>query len=135
MIVINPRLTRNRSTPSNLLSTQPSRFYDDLIQPIAQSRSTSSTSNFSLNRTSSEIGNSTPNGLASSSKLDNPKRPPSRTERKFICTHKGCSKAYFKPSRLAEHELTHTGLVGFDFGIIGASIGCLLSPVRQLILD
>lgn len=38
-----------------------------------------------------------------------PSRPPSRTERKFTCPHAGCSKAYFKPSRLAEHERTHTG--------------------------
>ncbi|WVQ94962.1 hypothetical protein IAU59_002052 [Kwoniella sp. CBS 9459] len=35
--------------------------------------------------------------------------PPSRLERKFKCTHPGCDKAYFKPSRLAEHELSHTG--------------------------
>ncbi|TXT15786.1 hypothetical protein VHUM_00289 [Vanrija humicola] len=38
-----------------------------------------------------------------------PSRPPSRTERRFPCPHPGCDKAYFKPSRLAEHELTHTG--------------------------
>ncbi|RXK35101.1 hypothetical protein M231_07653 [Tremella mesenterica] len=36
-------------------------------------------------------------------------RPPSRTERRFVCSHQGCGKAYFKPSRLAEHELSHTG--------------------------
>ncbi|WWC64853.1 uncharacterized protein I303_107467 [Kwoniella dejecticola CBS 10117] len=35
--------------------------------------------------------------------------PACRTERKFKCRHEGCDKAYFKPSRLAEHELTHTG--------------------------
>ncbi|WVF67366.1 hypothetical protein IAT40_002121 [Kwoniella sp. CBS 6097] len=35
--------------------------------------------------------------------------PPSRLERRFKCTHPGCDKAYFKPSRLAEHELSHTG--------------------------
>ncbi|WWC91960.1 uncharacterized protein L201_006913 [Kwoniella dendrophila CBS 6074] len=35
--------------------------------------------------------------------------PACRTERKFICNHPGCDKAYFKPSRLAEHALTHTG--------------------------
>lgn len=34
---------------------------------------------------------------------------PSRTERRFACTHPGCEKAYTKPSRLVEHERTHTG--------------------------
>ncbi|KAI9633856.1 uncharacterized protein MKK02DRAFT_38522 [Dioszegia hungarica] len=38
-----------------------------------------------------------------------PSRPPSRTERRYQCIHAGCDKAYFKPSRLKEHELTHTG--------------------------
>lgn len=38
-----------------------------------------------------------------------PSRPPSRTERKFTCSFAGCSKAYFKPSRLSEHMRTHTG--------------------------
>ncbi|WVR09654.1 hypothetical protein IAU60_006728 [Kwoniella sp. DSM 27419] len=36
-------------------------------------------------------------------------KPPSRMERRFKCLYEGCDKAYFKPSRLAEHELTHTG--------------------------
>ena len=40
-----------------------------------------------------------------------PSTYPSRTERRFACLHPGCDKAYFKPSRLAEHELTHTGEV------------------------
>ncbi|WVW86429.1 hypothetical protein I302_108477 [Kwoniella bestiolae CBS 10118] len=35
--------------------------------------------------------------------------PACRTERRFKCLHPGCDKAYFKPSRLAEHELSHTG--------------------------
>ncbi|WVQ66749.1 uncharacterized protein L199_004940 [Kwoniella botswanensis] len=35
--------------------------------------------------------------------------PACRIERKFKCLHPGCDKAYFKPSRLAEHELCHTG--------------------------
>lgn len=39
------------------------------------------------------------------------RRPPSRTEKNFVCGYPGCNKAYYKPSRLAEHELTHTGLV------------------------
>jgi hypothetical protein len=42
-----------------------------------------------------------------------PSRPPSRTERRYKCSAEGCDKAYFKPSRLAEHELTHTGEVGY----------------------
>jgi len=32
-------------------------------------------------------------------------------ERRYQCPHEGCDKAYTKPSRLAEHELSHTGEV------------------------
>ena len=46
-----------------------------------------------------------------SSRSSTPRRPPSSTKRRFECTFDGCDKAYFKPSRLAEHELTHTGEV------------------------
>lgn len=38
-----------------------------------------------------------------------PQRP-----RKYICSHEGCPKAYTKPSRLTEHERSHTGQVGAD---------------------
>lgn len=31
--------------------------------------------------------------------------------KRYICSHEGCSKAYTKPSRLAEHERSHTGQV------------------------
>jgi len=33
-------------------------------------------------------------------------------ERRYKCQYEGCDKAYTKPSRLAEHELSHTGEVG-----------------------
>ncbi|WVQ75651.1 hypothetical protein IAR50_005280 [Cryptococcus sp. DSM 104548] len=50
---------------------------------------------------------------ASSSKVplseDKKRNYPSRTQKKFKCTHEGCDKAYTKPSRLAEHEMTHRG--------------------------
>lgn len=36
-------------------------------------------------------------------------RPRCRSERRFTCPHPGCQKAYYKPSRLQEHILTHTG--------------------------
>ena len=45
------------------------------------------------------------------SPFSKPGQPKSRTERRFCCTHTGCDKAYLKPSRLAEHKLTHTGEV------------------------
>ncbi|TFK23684.1 transcription factor iiia [Coprinopsis marcescibilis] len=31
------------------------------------------------------------------------------TKKRYQCTHTGCDKAYTKPSRLEEHERTHTG--------------------------
>ncbi|KII95731.1 hypothetical protein PLICRDRAFT_693882 [Plicaturopsis crispa FD-325 SS-3] len=31
------------------------------------------------------------------------------TSRRYKCTHQGCDKAYTKPSRLEEHERSHTG--------------------------
>ncbi|XP_006460868.1 hypothetical protein AGABI2DRAFT_204147 [Agaricus bisporus var. bisporus H97] len=50
---------------------------------------------------------------ASSSKTGGPviingKLQPS-SEKRYQCTYKGCNKAYSKPSRLAEHERSHTG--------------------------
>lgn len=33
------------------------------------------------------------------------------TKKRYQCTHSGCEKAYSKPSRLAEHERSHTGEV------------------------
>lgn len=35
----------------------------------------------------------------------------SSRERRFKCLHEGCLRAYTKPSRLAEHERSHTGNV------------------------
>lgn len=32
-------------------------------------------------------------------------------EKRYKCQYEGCEKAYTKPSRLAEHELSHTGEV------------------------
>lgn len=46
--------------------------------------------------------------------------PPSRTEKKFKCTWEGCDKAYTKPARLREHELSHTGEVRRFFHIRSA---------------
>jgi len=37
----------------------------------------------------------------------------SNTKRCYQCTYKGCEKAYTKPSRLEEHERSHTGHVSF----------------------
>jgi len=33
------------------------------------------------------------------------------TQKRYHCTHEGCDKAYSKPSRLVEHERSHTGEV------------------------
>ena len=38
-----------------------------------------------------------------------PSRSPAIPERRYRCSYEGCSKAYTKPSRLAEHERVHTG--------------------------
>ena len=32
-----------------------------------------------------------------------------KTKKRYKCTFSGCDRAYAKPSRLAEHERTHTG--------------------------
>lgn len=34
------------------------------------------------------------------------------TTKRYQCTYGGCNKAYSKPTRLAEHERSHTGQVG-----------------------
>lgn len=36
-------------------------------------------------------------------------------KKRYQCTHEGCDKAYSKPSRLAEHERSHTGEVSGVF--------------------
>lgn len=43
--------------------------------------------------------------------LSSAERAPSRKprERRYRCSHEGCTKAYTKPCRLAEHERSHTG--------------------------
>ena len=38
-----------------------------------------------------------------------------KTRKRYKCTFSGCDKAYGKPSRLAEHERTHTGEVYPNF--------------------
>ena len=37
----------------------------------------------------------------------------SNTKRCYQCSYKGCEKAYTKPSRLEEHERSHSGHVSF----------------------
>ncbi|KAK3845203.1 MAG: hypothetical protein J3R72DRAFT_364837 [Linnemannia gamsii] len=37
------------------------------------------------------------------------KASPSFRNKSYVCQHPGCGKAYTKPSRLAEHELVHSG--------------------------
>ena len=39
----------------------------------------------------------------------------SKRKKRYSCTFEGCDKAYSKPSRLAEHERSHTGDVRLRF--------------------
>jgi hypothetical protein len=41
----------------------------------------------------------------------------SHTKKRYKCTHEGCDKAYSKPSRLEEHERSHSGQV-LDFSTL-----------------
>ncbi|ESK93678.1 transcription factor iiia [Moniliophthora roreri MCA 2997] len=43
------------------------------------------------------------------------------TKRRYACTYDGCTKAYTKPSRLAEHERSHTGQRPFVCSICNKS--------------
>lgn len=48
------------------------------------------------------------------------------TKKKYMCTISGCSKAYSKPSRLEEHERSHTGEVRalhFGYSEVGLILG------------
>ena len=73
------------------------------------------TVNVNATSTTSTAGNATPlgAGAAGSNRSRSASRslPPSRTEKKFKCTWEDCGKAYTKPARLREHELSHTGEV------------------------
>lgn len=44
------------------------------------------------------------------------------TKRRYQCTYERCEKAYTKPSRLEEHERSHTGDVSLSSSSIGAHI-------------
>ncbi|KAJ8076903.1 hypothetical protein PM082_001326 [Marasmius tenuissimus] len=46
---------------------------------------------------------------ASKPVLLNGKLVPSDIRKRYACTYEGCTKAYTKPSRLEEHERSHTG--------------------------
>ncbi|EKM60953.1 uncharacterized protein PHACADRAFT_133931 [Phanerochaete carnosa HHB-10118-sp] len=46
-------------------------------------------------------------------------------ERRYKCSHEGCTKAYAKPCRLAEHERSHTGVRPFT------CINCNKSYLRE----
>lgn len=64
-----------------------------------------------------------PSSTAPNAEATSSKRPfPSRTERRFKCTFEGCDKAYTKPTRLLDHERSHTGLVRFLMAIWGPFI-------------
>lgn len=63
-----------------------------------------------------------PGSVLSDSDFEPPKKgsgPPilvngtlvAHTKKPFKCPHVSCEKSYSKPSRLAEHERSHTGLV------------------------
>lgn len=57
--------------------------------------------------------NASPKSRARPSRSPAAKGPPSSRKKSFVCQHPGCEKAYTKPSRLAEHELVHSGEVGY----------------------
>ena len=48
-------------------------------------------------------------GQASDYLSEGPSLGVARAKRRYACTFEGCIKAYTKPSRLAEHERSHTG--------------------------
>ena len=53
----------------------------------------------------------------------------SSTAKRYKCTHAGCTKAYTKPSRLEEHERSHTGEVGnLQWPLISQLIAYLQRP-------
>ncbi|KAF9906292.1 hypothetical protein EC991_000780 [Linnemannia zychae] len=59
----------------------------------------------------------TPDSASSYSRAGNSRLPTSSSTlakaKSYVCQHPGCGKAYTKPSRLAEHELVHSGLRPF----------------------
>ncbi|KAH9857901.1 hypothetical protein C2E23DRAFT_746762 [Lenzites betulinus] len=48
-------------------------------------------------------------GQASEVHALSPRVPAPRGQKRYACNHEGCTKSYSKPSRLAEHERSHTG--------------------------
>lgn len=51
------------------------------------------------------------------------------TKKKYRCTYQGCTKAYTKPTRLQEHERSHTGEVSCLFIHPYSVDPCFTAPI------
>lgn len=54
----------------------------------------------------------------------------SHTKKRYKCTRGGCNKAYSKPSRLEEHERSHSGQVGNSFKSVYSLVLIYLSSAH-----
>lgn len=102
--------TALQAHPNSDSFTRPSAFSDESSSDGESSSGDANTSECSNVDVSGdeEVHNDLPksHSRASTSSLVKNPRP-----RKHACSFTGCTKSYTKPSRLAEHERSHSGLV------------------------
>jgi len=98
-------LAASDTSPDDESCSDSSSTEDEYKTTADESESELESENERLEQYSTSQTSRTASRVSSSSRLKENSR------KKYLCSHKDCGKSYTKPSRLAEHERSHTGQV------------------------